>query len=298
MDAFQLLKTDHQRISTLFEEIESASDGADKQTLFAQLHQELDLHANVEETIFYPTFINTEAARDITLEAYQEHRVVKDLLSELASGDPSAEEWAAKLTVLKENVEHHVEEEEGELFRKARAVLSNEEIETLGDELQAAKTANEASESAPTTQQPVKRAAKPDRTKARRRTGLVGALASLVGLGGTERTGKRKTQRVTSAATRSSTKRGSKTTGAGSKSVKGQKQTAAKASSSKTSKKGTAAKPSKRSSAKKSSARKAAKAPAGTSKRRATVSSRSSAARKVSGSGGKSAKGRKRTSGK
>src|SRR6185436_18619884 len=137
MDAFELLKKDHKKVSGLFEQIEQAS-GTAKKSIFTQLKSELDLHAQIEEMIFYPALENKDESRDITLEAYEEHKVVKDLLAELAA-QPHSDEWDAKLTVLKENVEHHVEEEEGELFDKAEAVLSDEQIERLGAEMEAAK---------------------------------------------------------------------------------------------------------------------------------------------------------------
>ena len=97
MDAFELLKQDHKKVSKLFSEIESAS-GQTKSQLFDQLKAELDLHAHIEETVLYPALENTEEAREITLEAYEEHNVVKDLLGELANAGAPNDEWDAKLT--------------------------------------------------------------------------------------------------------------------------------------------------------------------------------------------------------
>ncbi|HKO60609.1 MAG TPA: hemerythrin domain-containing protein [Pyrinomonadaceae bacterium] len=138
MNPFQLLKNDHQIVSGLFDQIESASGGA-KTQLFNRLKSELDVHALIEEKIFYPALENKKESREITLEAYEEHKVVKDLLSELANGSAADEEWDAKLKVLRENVDHHVEEEEGELFDKANDVLSDEALDRLGDEMEAEK---------------------------------------------------------------------------------------------------------------------------------------------------------------
>ena len=138
MDAFELLKKDHKKVAQLFKEIEAAS-GQTKKQLFARLKGELEVHAQVEERIFYPALENKEEARDITLEAYEEHKVVKDLLGELASNSAPEDEWDAKLKVLRENVEHHVEEEEGELFSKARQALSKKAIEQIGADMEAAK---------------------------------------------------------------------------------------------------------------------------------------------------------------
>ena len=137
MDPYKLLKTDHQTVSELFDRIESAR-GQAKFTVFNKLKNELDVHAHIEETILYPALEKSEESRDITLEAYEEHKVVKDLLTELAAGKPN-DEWNAKLTVLRENVDHHVDEEEGELFDKAKKVLSDEQAELLGDEMAAEK---------------------------------------------------------------------------------------------------------------------------------------------------------------
>lgn len=138
MNPFQLLKNDHKIVSGFFDQIESAS-GKSKTELFTRLKSELDVHAHIEEKIFYPALENKQEAREITLEAYEEHKVVKDLLAELANGRAADDEWDAKLKVLRENVDHHVEEEEGELFDKANDALSDEELERIGDEMESEK---------------------------------------------------------------------------------------------------------------------------------------------------------------
>lgn len=141
MNAFELLKADHEKVAGLMEKIDATTERALKtrEELFLQLQNELELHSRIEEEIFYPALENEEESRDITLEAYEEHNVVKQLLTELASEPKDDETWTAKFTVLKENVEHHVEEEEGELFTKARKVLSKDEIDSLGTRLEEAK---------------------------------------------------------------------------------------------------------------------------------------------------------------
>ena len=146
MNAFALLKADHEKVAGILETIEDTTERAVKgrDELFARLKAELDLHAMIEEEILYPALEDTEEAREITLEAYEEHRLVKQLLAELEAEPKDTEEWTAKFTVLKENIEHHVEEEEGEMFKKARQALSEVEIETLGDRLQDAKQQNRA----------------------------------------------------------------------------------------------------------------------------------------------------------
>jgi hypothetical protein len=134
MDAITLLKTDHEKVSGIFEKLEETTESAEKtrEELFAQLKQELDLHAHIEETIFYPVLKKSEETREITMEGIQEHHVVKVLLRELDAMGVGSETWTAKLKVLKENVEHHVEEEEEDMFKSAREVLSKEQLEELG----------------------------------------------------------------------------------------------------------------------------------------------------------------------
>jgi hemerythrin-like domain-containing protein len=146
MNAFTLLKSDHEKVAGILDKIEGTTERALKtrEDLFAQLKTELDIHAHIEETILYPVLEKAEESRDITLEAYEEHRLVKQLLRELEAAAKDDEQWTAKFTVLKENVEHHVEEEEGEMFKKARKVLSEDEIETLGTRLEAAKKEQKA----------------------------------------------------------------------------------------------------------------------------------------------------------
>jgi len=141
MNPFSLLKADHEKVADILETINGTTERAIKgrNELFSRLKSELELHTRIEEEIFYPALEEAEETRDITVEAYEEHRLVKQLLEELESAPKDDEQWTAKFTVLKENIEHHVEEEEGEMFKKARRVLSEEEIEALGDRLQEAK---------------------------------------------------------------------------------------------------------------------------------------------------------------
>jgi len=141
MNAFTLLKADHKKVAGILEKIDETTERATKgrEELFTQLKNELDVHTRIEEEILYPALEEYEETRAIALEAYEEHALVKQLLAELASAPKNDEEWTAKFTVLKENIEHHVEEEEGEMFTKARKVLSEDEIENLGERLQEAK---------------------------------------------------------------------------------------------------------------------------------------------------------------
>jgi hypothetical protein len=141
VDPFQLLKKDHKKVSDLLKRLDNTeeSDASKREELFAQVKNELEIHTQIEENIFYPALKENEETKDIALEAYEEHKAVKTLLQELDETDKDDETWGAKLTVLKENVEHHVEEEEGEMFSKAKKVLKKDEREALGDQMNEAK---------------------------------------------------------------------------------------------------------------------------------------------------------------
>ena len=133
MNAFTLLKEDHQKVSGIFEKLEETTERAEKTRaeLFAQLRQELEIHAHIEETIFYPELKREAETREITLEGVEEHKDIKAALAEVGTTDVTSELFAVRLKVLKELVEHHVEEE-GEMFKSAREVFPAERIEKLG----------------------------------------------------------------------------------------------------------------------------------------------------------------------
>ena len=150
MDAFSLLKADHEKVAELFEQLESAS-GKAKLGVFDQIRTELELHAHIEEKIFYPALEKPSETKDLTLEAYEEHKQVKTLLKELGRARTANEEFEAKAKVLQENVEHHVEEEENELFPKATSVLSDEQIEKLGERMEAEKGRKQGRQSSKTS---------------------------------------------------------------------------------------------------------------------------------------------------
>ena len=141
MDAITLLKADHDKVKKLLAELETTTErGIKTRTeLFATIKGELTLHEIVEEEIFYPELKAHPKAKDIVLEGYQEHHVVDVLMGELESLDVSDETWGPKALVMKENIEHHIEEEEGEMFRQARSVFDAEELEDLGSRMEQRK---------------------------------------------------------------------------------------------------------------------------------------------------------------
>jgi hemerythrin-like domain-containing protein len=141
MDAFTLLMNDHKEASNLFQQLEATStqDTTQRMQLFAQLKQALDIHAQLEETMLYPTLKEAAETREITLEAYDEHQEMKDLLAEMSGLDPAEDDWTDTLAELKDAVEHHVEEEENEMFPQAREVLGQQQLDDLGARMQQMK---------------------------------------------------------------------------------------------------------------------------------------------------------------
>jgi hemerythrin-like domain-containing protein len=134
MDALSLLKEDHGKVKKLLAELEKTTErGVKTRTeLFATIKGELSVHETIEEEIFYPELKAHPNAKDIVLEGFEEHHVVDLLMSELEAMDVDDESWGAKAIVMKENIEHHIEEEEGDMFKAARQVFDRDELEELG----------------------------------------------------------------------------------------------------------------------------------------------------------------------
>src|SRR5690242_17796346 len=141
MDALDLLKTDHDKVKRLLAELESTTERGVKtrQELFSTIKGELTLHEIIEEEIFYPELKAHPKARDIVLEGFEEHHVVDLLMGELEALDVADEAWGAKAIVMKENVEHHIDEEEGEMFSAARRVFDQGELDDLGKRMEERK---------------------------------------------------------------------------------------------------------------------------------------------------------------
>ncbi|MCB1014354.1 MAG: hemerythrin domain-containing protein [Acidimicrobiales bacterium] len=176
MDAITLLKDDHKSVEKLFKRFEKAGDRAykEKAKVADRIREELSVHAAIEEQLFYPVVRATvDGAEDETLESLEEHHIVKWVLSELDDMDPKDERFTPKMTVLIENVRHHVEEEEGELFPKVRAQLGRKDLGALGDAMERARGV------APTHPHP--RA--PDTPPANLAVGVVAGLRDRVGDG-------------------------------------------------------------------------------------------------------------------
>lgn len=141
MNALELLKEDHKKVAALFDQVKETESEQKHRKLFEQIKTELEVHTHIEETVFYPKIRQYEDLKDMVLEAVEEHKQVKTLIREIADLVEGSEKLDAKLKVMGENVEHHVEEEETEMFPKVKNVMSKDELEELGAQLQAAKKA-------------------------------------------------------------------------------------------------------------------------------------------------------------
>lgn len=143
MNVIDLLVRDHETVALLFRSFEEADqqDHDTRRDIVEQLHDELEDHAGVEEQVFYPA-VERRAAEDPPSgeqvhDAHEEHRLIRELLSEIAEMEPQDHGYDAKLHQLKDMVEHHVAEEEGRMLPRARRLLGAEELEEMGAEIEA-----------------------------------------------------------------------------------------------------------------------------------------------------------------
>lgn len=136
MDIFEELHSEHERVSELIASLQSS--GRDETTV-SRLQEELSSHAKAEELVFYKRLEVEEETRDVVAEGYEEHTTIARLLTQLGAGGTGDELFGSVLDELQENVEHHVEEEEGTLFEKARPLLAEGEAESLCEAFEKAK---------------------------------------------------------------------------------------------------------------------------------------------------------------
>jgi len=135
MDALELIRNDHETFRSLLGRLDETTErGVKTRTeVFLRLKREIVSHEKMEEEIFYPELrAARKPAEDIVLEGYEEHHVADGIVEELGALPPDDETWGAKLSVLKESLEHHMEEEEGEMFTHARKAFKKAELEELG----------------------------------------------------------------------------------------------------------------------------------------------------------------------
>jgi len=135
MNALELLIEQHDEVDELIAEIEETDDSEAKAQLFEELADKLAAHAKIEETIFYPAVMAAQT-EEILLESVEEHLAIKRVLADLLELDVEDEHFDAKLSVMKEQIQHHArEEEEGELFPKVKKLLGADQLEGLGGEM-------------------------------------------------------------------------------------------------------------------------------------------------------------------
>lgn len=140
--AIKLLKDDHKKVSELFKKFKNAGDKAHalKRKIGDQIIEELKVHTRIEEEILYPALdaLAKDKTKKMVAEAYEEHSLINELLSELKNCQPTDRKFGAKFKVVIDLVQHHVEEEENELFPNAKKLLG-ENDEMLGEEMQERK---------------------------------------------------------------------------------------------------------------------------------------------------------------
>lgn len=147
IEAFTLLKKDHATVKDILSEILATTSRATQKrvTLMAKLKEELQLHEKIEEKLLYPVIKAKPDMKDMTLEAYEEHYLVDDLLVKIENTDVTDESWKAKVTVLQECLQHHINEEEKEIFPKAKIELNDAELAKMAEGIKAMKQAAQKS---------------------------------------------------------------------------------------------------------------------------------------------------------
>jgi hemerythrin-like domain-containing protein len=148
-NAITMLKSDHATVKRLMRELNETGERATKQreALVAQIERELKMHAQLEEEIFYPAFkaaTRGTEAEDLFYEAAEEHHIVDMVLPALKAANPKSKEFKAKAKVLFDLLEHHIKEEETQMFKEARDLFGDEQLRELGDMMQARKDTIEA----------------------------------------------------------------------------------------------------------------------------------------------------------
>ena len=140
MNALDLLKEDHDRVDKLFQKVEATDEG-EHMPLFEQIMEELEVHTHIEEMIFYPQIKEQgdEELKKLVNEGVEEHRQAKMFLRELDALKSEGERFEAKLKVLMEDIKHHVQEEEGEMFPMIREQFDEAQMQELGQQLDAEK---------------------------------------------------------------------------------------------------------------------------------------------------------------
>lgn len=141
MDALNFLKKQHREVEALFKKAIQSSEPTERLNLFKQIDRDLRIHSIIEEEIFYPELkrrVEKSEERLEVAEAYEEHGLVKITIESLEKLDPGTEQYEAKIVVLNDLVQHHVDEEESTMFKMAHHVFEKPELEELGTRLEEA----------------------------------------------------------------------------------------------------------------------------------------------------------------
>jgi hemerythrin-like domain-containing protein len=145
MNAIELLMQDHKEAASMMDQLETADKGdRSARTVFLQLKEALTLHTQAEEQVFYPALKNHEETKDMIPESLEEHQEVDQILAEMSSLSPGDDDFMDKLTELRDAVEHHVEEEENEMFPKAEQILGQNRLQEMGSQMQQVKQGKSA----------------------------------------------------------------------------------------------------------------------------------------------------------
>jgi Hemerythrin HHE cation binding domain. len=148
MNAIELLKEDHRKVERLFQKVKADKEGSQHLELFERIKAELEVHTHIEETIFYPRLKEEEELEGIVLEGIEEHHQAKILLREISALVEDSEKFEPKLQVLMENITHHVQEEEGEMFPEVEKIFNEAALKELGRQMAEEKKKYEKSQTA------------------------------------------------------------------------------------------------------------------------------------------------------
>jgi hemerythrin superfamily protein len=147
MNAIELLKSDHDKVDRLFQKV-TATEDSEHQALFEKIKEELEIHTHIEETVFYPKMQEEKELEDLVKEGIEEHHQIKIFLRELSALAEDSEKFEPKLKVLMEDVKHHVQEEEGQMFPKIEKIFDEATLAEIGSELEAEKQKYKKSQTA------------------------------------------------------------------------------------------------------------------------------------------------------
>jgi hemerythrin-like domain-containing protein len=141
MNAIELLKDDHEKVKKLLADGEKTGESKPdkRRSIFEELKREMMVHEQIEEEIFYKELRAHPKAKDLVLEGIEEHNVVDTIMGQLEATEPTDEFWGAKFKVMRESIEHHIEDEEGEMFPTAKKVFDATELDDLGTRMQKMK---------------------------------------------------------------------------------------------------------------------------------------------------------------